>query len=235
MVGGYIGLVEELRARSEVSPYPAAPPEHEGFVLGLAFGLRHDFVAVIEKFTVTTSEVRQPGFEMPQQVDTALRLRLVRLMQRLDKLGYPELIALIAALLKALPRARMAPALVVDATSTGAPPIAMMRKAGLRPIAVTIFAGHDEIRVASDDWKIPRRALVSTLSVLAQSARLRVSPGLAESESFITGLSNFRSTAGSDAAWRDSIGESPVTSVAVAAWLAERPALATNFKFDLSR
>ena len=239
---GYIQFVEHMRAK-HASPYPAAPPEHEGFVIGCDLGQVADFTAlcVLEKVTVPSSEVIQKGFETPTTVDTTKRFRHLRHLQRL-KLGtdYPTVAKIVGALIKSLPPARIAPALVVDATGTGRPVIDMMRKSGLRPIAVTITAGYDEIRVASDDFRIPKRNLVSTLAVLMQSGRLKVAPELAEAETFVTELSNFKvkiSAAGHDSfnSWRDSIHDDLVLSVALAAWWSERKVTPTSIIFDLSR
>jgi hypothetical protein len=134
----------------------------------------------------------------------------------------------VSTMLKALPPAKQAPALVTDATGVGRPVIDMMSKAGLRPIAITITGGFDENMVLSNDWRIPKRNLVSTLAVLLQSGRLKVAPDLVEGETFVTELSNFKvkiSAAGHDSynAWRESIHDDLVLSVALAAWWGERP------------
>jgi hypothetical protein len=95
----------------------------------------------------------------------------LRHLQRLKLgTGYPAVVDIVSIMLKALPPAKQAPALVTDATGVGRPVIDMMLKAGLRPIAVTITGGFDENRVASNDFRIPKRNLVSTLAVLLQSA-----------------------------------------------------------------
>jgi hypothetical protein len=143
-------------------------------------------------------------------------------------------------MLKALPAAKQAPALVVDATRVGRPVIDMMQKAGLRPIAITITGGFDENRVLSNDWRIPKRNLVSTLAVLLQSGRLKVAPDLAEGETFVSELSNFKvkiSAAGHDSynAWRESIHDDLVLSVALAAWFGERKVLATSVSWSMAR
>jgi hypothetical protein len=68
---------------------------------------------------------------------------------------------------------------------------------------------------------------VSTSAVLLQSGRLKVAPDLPESETFIGELSNFKvkiSAAGhySYNAWRESIHDDLVLSVALGAWWGER-------------
>jgi hypothetical protein len=130
--------------------------------------------------------------------------------------------------------------LVTDATGVGRPVIDMMQKAGLRPVAVTITGGFDENRVMSNDFRIPKRNLVSTLAVILQSGRLKVAPELAESETFVSELSNFKvkiSAAGHDSynAWRESIHDDLVLSVALAAWWGERPVLPTHVTWSMER
>ena len=153
MAQGFIGFLEDQRAAKNVSPYATAPPEHEAFVIGCDLGQSQDFSAlsILEKITVKTSEVRQHGFEAPTVVDTTKKILHLRHLQRL-KLGtsYPEIVRIVGTIIKALPPARHPPVLVVDATGVGRPVIDMMKQAGLNPIAVTITAGHDENRIASN-------------------------------------------------------------------------------------
>jgi len=111
---------------------------------------------------------------------------------------------------------------------------------GLRPIAVTITGGFEENRVSSSEFNIPKRNLVSTLAVLLQSGRLKVAPDLAESETFIGELSNFKvkiSAAGHDSYndWRESIHDDLVLSVALAAWFGERKVMATSVTWSMQR
>jgi hypothetical protein len=115
-----------------------------------------------------------------------------------------------------------------------------MQKAGLKPIGITITSGHDENRMASNDWRVPKRNLVSTLAVILQSGRLRVAPDSAEAETFISELSNFKvkvSLAGNDSysAWRESIHDDLVLSVALAAWYGERKVMATHVHWSMAR
>ena len=228
---------------------PASPPPStegitsEGFVIGCDLGQANDYTAlcVLEKLRDTTSTIEQKGFEPPTCITSTRNIFHLRHLQRLKLgTGYPQVVDIVGVMLKALPAAKQAPALVVDATRVGRPVIDMMQKAGLRPIAITITGGFDENRVLSNDWRIPKRNLVSTLAVLLQSGRLKVAPDLAEGETFVSELSNFKvkiSAAGHDSynAWRESIHDDLVLSVALAAWFGERKVLATSVSWSMAR
>jgi hypothetical protein len=243
MSGGYIAFRAEREAQSRI-PVPTAASPHDAFVVGVDLGQAQDFTAlcVLEKITIDNSEIRpQQGFEPPTVVGGIKRVCHLRHLQRLKLgTGYPEIVDIVGTLLKALPAAKVAPALVVDATGTGRPVVDMMSKAGLRPIAVNITGGNVENYVGSNWWNIPKRNIVSTLAVIMQSGRLKVSPELVEAETFVSELSNFKvtiSAAGHDSynSWRESIHDDLVLSVALAAWWAERPVLPRNFVFTMSR
>jgi len=242
MSGGAVNFANSLGA----APPPAlalAAPTCEGYIVGCDLGQANDFTAlsILEKHRDTTSEIRQQGFEPPTGVTTTRNIFHLRHLQRLKLgTGYPDIVNIVSTMLKALPPAKLAPVLVVDATGVGRPVIDMMQKAALRPIAVTITGGFDENRVLSNEWRIPKRNLVSTLAVLLQSGRLKVAPDLAEGETFVSELSNFKvkiSAAGHDSynAWRESIHDDLVLSVALAAWYGERKVMATHVTWSMQR
>jgi hypothetical protein len=222
---------------------PADAAVVEGYILGVDLGQANDFTAlsILEKHRDTTSEIRQQGFEPPTATTTIKNIFHLRHLQRLKLgTGYPQIVDIVSTMLKALPPAKQAPALVTDATGVGRPVIDMMTKAGLRPIALTITGGFDENRVLSNEWKIPKRNLVSTLAVLLQSGRLKVAPDLAEGETFVSELSNFKvkiSAAGHDSynAWRESVHDDLVLSVALAAWYGERKVMPTSVSWSMQR
>jgi hypothetical protein len=240
------GIVGFAHSRAPAVPPPVAVDggrSCEGYVLGVDLGQANDFTAlcVLEKWRDSNTVVQQKGFEPPTSITTTRNIFHLRHLQRLKLgTGYPDVVNIVGTMLKALPTAKQAPALVTDATGVGAPVIDMMRKAGLKPIAVTITGGFDENRVASNDYRIPKRNLVSTLAVLLQSGRLKVAPDLAEGETFVSELSNFKvkiSAAGHDSynAWRESIHDDLVLSVALAAWFGERRVLPTSVSWSMER
>jgi len=239
------GLIHFLNTLDQATPPPGtdARAAVESYIVGVDLGQANDFTAlsILEKHRDTTSTIEQKGFEPPTQITTTRNIFHLRHLQRLKLgTGYPDVVNIVSTMLKSLPSAKNAPALVTDATGVGRPVIDMMQKAGLRPIAITITSGHDENRVSSAEWRIPKRNLVSTLAVLLQSGRLKVAAGLTEAEVFIAELSNFKvkiSAAGHDSydAWRESIHDDLVLSVALAAWFGERRVLPTNITWSMER
>jgi hypothetical protein len=245
MTGGIVNWANSLGAGQAPPPPPPATEGRsvEGYIVGCDLGQANDYTAlsILEKHRDTTTEIQQKGFEPPTSVTTVRNLFHLRHLQRL-KLGtsYPDVCHVVGTMLKALPGAKLAPALVIDKTGVGAPVFDLMQKAGLKPIGVTITGGFDENRVLSNDWRIPKRNLVSTLAVLLQSGRLKVAPDLAEGETFVSELSNFKvkiSAAGHDSynAWRESIHDDLVLSVALAAWFGERKVLPTHVTWSMAR
>jgi hypothetical protein len=239
------GAIHFANSGVHASPPPAIEGRTcEGYVVGCDLGQANDFTAlcILEKLRDSVTTLSQKGFEPPEGVTVTRNIFHLRHLQRLKLgTGYPEIVNIVGTMLKALPTAKLAHALVVDATGVGRPVIDMMQKAGLRPIAVTITGGFDENRVLSNEWRIPKRNLVSTLAVLLQSGRLKVAPDLAEGETFVSELSNFKvkiSAAGHDSynAWRESIHDDLVLSVALAAWWGERKVMPTYIPgLDMSR
>jgi hypothetical protein len=201
-----------------------------GFTVGCDLGQARDFtaIAILERVRVTTERLAQPGFEQPRYERRETAEEHLRHLQRLP-LGtaYPEIVSVLATMMKALP-ARPRPAhLVVDATGVGRPVVDMIRSAGLRPVAVTITGGFDEANPSALDWRVPKRNLVSALAVLLQSGRLRISPQLSEADNLVRELLNFKvkvSPAGHDSyeAWRESIHDDLVLATAIATWWSER-------------
>jgi hypothetical protein len=236
------GLVTRANAAAgsrTASPFPdtaAVCEACEGYIVGCDLGQSADYTAlsVLEKHRETNTTSPQKGFEPPSSVTVTRNVFHLRHLQRL-KLGtsYVDVCDIVGTMLKALPKAKSAPALVIDKTGVGAPIHDLMAKAGLRPIGVTITSGYDELRVLSNDWRVPKRNLVSILAVLLQSGRLKVAPDLSEAETFICELGNFKakiSATGHDSydSWRGSIHDDLVLSVALASWFGERKVLPTH-------
>jgi hypothetical protein len=243
MSGGFIHFANSRGVQASPALPATAAPACEAYIVGCDLGQANDYTAlsILEKHREVTSTVEQRGFEPPTDVTTTRNIFHLRHLQRL-KLGtsYPDVCNIVGVMLKALPPAKLAPALVIDKTGVGAPIFDLMQKTGLRPIAITITGGFDEVRVLSNDWRIPKRNLVSTLAVLLQSGRLKVAPDLAQAETFISELSNFKvkiSAAGHDSynAWRESIHDDLVLSVALAAWHGERPVMPTHVSWSMER
>lgn len=189
----------------------AAPElwEFERFYLGLDLGQAQDYtaLAVLEK----------QGEEYH-----------VRHLER-PRLGtpYPAIVERVRSLLSSGPL-KGNTALVVDKTGVGAPVVDMFRKAGLRPVAVTITGGN-VVTKEEDGYHVPKRDLVSTLQVLFQAGRLKVAAKLPQARLFVEELLNFqvkidlRTAHDSYGAWREGTHDDLVLAVALACWYAEHP------------
>jgi hypothetical protein len=121
------------------------------------------------------------------------------------------------------------PALVADATGVGAPVIDMLRAAGLSPAAVTITGG-DTVSRDGQNFRVPKRDLVSTVSVLLQTKRLKIVPTLREAQTLTKELLAFKvsinlrghASFGNDVGpWRENPHDDLVLAVAMACWYGE--------------
>lgn len=117
--------------------------------------------------------------------------------------------------------------LIVDATGVGQPVVDMLDKIDLRPIAITITGGNEINQVAWNRYHVPKRNLVSTLTHLLGTGRLKVASELAEASTLIHELKDFkvkidlRTAHDAYGAWREGEHDDIVLSLAVALWVAE--------------
>jgi len=148
---------------------------------------------------------------------------------------YPVVVETVAARITAL-RAVVPPptvVLAIDKTGVGAPVLDLIRRAalGVPLLAITITGGTAVVR-DGEEVHVPKRDLVSTLSVLLQSGRLKVAEGLPLAHVLTTELLNFRVKislsghdsygAGTDAAWREAgTNDDLCLAVGMACWAAE--------------
>lgn len=116
---------------------------------------------------------------------------------------------------------------IVDATGVGSPVIDMMRNAGIHPVSITITGGDSVNKEAGDNYRVPKRDIVSTLQVLFQTGQLKVADKLSLAPVFIQELINFKVTINvktahdSYEAWREGVHDDLVLSVGLAAWYAK--------------
>jgi hypothetical protein len=85
------------------------------------------------------------------------------------------------------------PTIVVDATGVGRAVLDMLRRAGLKPKAVTIHGGN-VVTSANGEWRVPKRDLVAAVQVALQTGKLKIARRLPLAPLLIEELLNFRVT-----------------------------------------
>jgi hypothetical protein len=177
------------------------------YVVGVDLGQTADYTAI------TILEEREPN-----SYD-------VRYLERLRNTPYPSIVRRLDHLVRRLPER---PSMAVDATGVGRPVVDMIRDANLPasvyPITLT---GGDAVVRDGMERHVPKRDVASTIAVLLQTGRLRISRRLNESDTLLRELLNFRvkiSLSGHDSyeAWREQEHDDLVLAVGLAAWLFEK-------------
>ena len=106
-------------------------------------------------------------------------------------MSYPDQIAHIIALRRTPPLDRVLTAIVVDQTGVGRPVVDMIRRARLKPIAVTITAGQQETHTPEGDYHVSKLLIVSRLLSAFHEKTLRISKHLPDAATLVTELQNF--------------------------------------------
>ena len=219
------------------------------FILGVDLAQSQDYTAltILERNRVDTGRmVTQtiPGSSLyngatgkfvggNRRITTAITQNYYE-AQYLERLAigtpYPAQVARIRQLSDELKKTTGAtPLLVADATGVGRPVLDMLRSAGLAPAAVTITGG-DAVTKDGQDFRVPKRDLVSAVQVLLQSKRLKVATGLPEAHTLTSELLAFKVSVslkghdayGNDAGpWRENPHDDMVLAVALACWFGE--------------
>lgn len=124
-------------------------------------------------------------------------------------------------------------ALVVDQTGVGRPVLDILREHGLAVTGITIHGGDTVVRVAADEWRVPKRVLVGQVQAAMQTKRLRAAASLPDWPALKTELTNFKakiSLSGHDSYgagggaedWRGGGAHDDLTlAVAMAVWWGE--------------
>jgi hypothetical protein len=186
---------------------------------------------------VSNSWFVKEGARNGRLIDRPLRVD-VRYLERLPlRMAYPDQIAHLGALLRRPPLATARPALVVDQTGVGRPVVDLLRRAGLRPIGVTITSGD---RAAVDwthgpdaEWHVAKLLLVSTLQAALNEHTLRIAKTLPDARAFVEELMDFRATIGEATGYtsfgaREGAHDDLVLAVALGLWWATRTAHAAT-------
>src|SRR5215469_1475735 len=148
---------------------------------------------------------------------------------------YPGIVAHVGRLLGKLP-ARTE--LVIDITGVGKPVFEMFTYSGISPLGVFITAGTAETR----DFAIcgvPKLTLVSRLQALLHQGRLKIQRELAEAETLVRELQDFRMdfTAAGHLTFNARSGKRDdlVLALAIAVWRAHGGGMASYGLFELMR
>jgi len=209
------------------------------FFAGLDLGQAHDYtaLAIAEVVAVPTGElepipgshvVDPDGRSRPVTREKTARRYDLRYLHRFPlNTPYPDIVAAVAGLLAREPLAGADVTLAIDHTGVGRPVYDMFTKARLRGtlVPVTIHGGDAASRDGRG-WRAPKRELISVTQVLLQTERLRIAPALAEADTLVRELADYRvtiSAAGHDSyAARQGQHDDLVLAVALAAWTSER-------------
>lgn len=213
-----------------------------GAAVGVDLGQANDPTAVAIALRYEDPAERAPAHvggstTAPRVVAPGVTCGIVHL-ERL-KLGttYPDVVARVQKILahpqfapppEPIKGRQLRPELIVDATGVGRPVLDMMRKAGLRPIGVTVTGG-DKATQDGEMWRVPKRELVSVLQVLLQTERLQVSRALPLAGVFIDELLRFKvkidaiTAHDSYGAWREGEHDDLVFAASIACWRLTRP------------
>lgn len=211
------------------------------YILGVDLAQSSDYTAlcVLERTEVDTGRrrpnpvlLRVPKMQgIPRSLSVTEHHYAAKHLERLP-IGtpYPAQVARIKALSDRLRQdTGTAPALVVDQTGVGRPVVDMLRTAELSPAAVTITGG-DAVSQDRNDYRVPKRDLVSVVQVLLQSDRLKIARALPEASTLTSELLAFKvsiSLKGHDSygndvgPWRENPHDDMVLAVALAVWYGE--------------
>jgi phage FluMu gp28-like protein len=149
----------------------------------------------------------------------------VRHLERTRHVPYPDVVSRLKTLVAHLPAV---PSIAVDATGVGRPVVDMVREAKIPGDLYSItLTGGDSVSGVGMERRVPKRDVASTIAVLLQTGRLKVSPRIPDASVLLHELLNFRVKINVNAnetyeAWRESDHDDLVLAVGLAAWLKER-------------
>lgn len=173
-------------------------------------------------------EVRSLNYYRPDLIHRPPNPPLALLhLDRLElRTPYPEVVGRIDTTIRTPPLRLDRTPLIVDATGVGLPVVEMMRQAGLGPTACTITSDFNvTIDPYDGGYRVPKRDLISTMSVLLEQRRLKIPTTLPNSAMLVKELQEFKRTVtkvGNDsyAAERDR-HDDMVLTIALACWYRE--------------
>jgi hypothetical protein len=133
--------------------------------------------------------------------------------------------AVIVRRVKAILTGLREPTLVLDVTGVGKAAVELFREAELAPYVVTITAA-DEVTDDFQNFRVPKRDVISTAQVLLQTDRFKIAKDLPNAQLLLRELQCFRMNVDlkkTDAlAWREGANDDLVLALAVGLWMGER-------------
>jgi hypothetical protein len=214
-------------------------PKPVCFVLGVDLGQARDFsaiaineVSLADRITYQQTDFQPQPAELKREVVVHHRIRHVERIA----LGtsYPDVIDLVANRLSRVPKMPRDPVLVADATGCGRPVMDLMRKQGLKPLAVSITGGSGET-ISGWQANVAKKILASGVAVALDTERLRVVATGPHVDVLKNELRAFRvkvsaSQNESFESWRENDHDDLVLATALAIWAGER--LKRRFKVN---
>jgi hypothetical protein len=193
-----------------------------GYIFGLDLGQSQDYSALI-LIERTPPRVDEAPFKVPVQIPASYSVRYAHRWP----LGtdYVQVVRDVATRLARSPVAGQA-ALVVDRTGVGQAVIDVVRKAGLKPIAVHVHGGA-VVTTGSWVYNVPKRDLVGVVQVLLQQERLTFARQMPLMQPLFQELQSFRqkidpvTAHDSYSAWREQDHDDLVFALALALWWGE--------------
>lgn len=163
----------------------------------------------------------------------------VRHLERLPAgTPYPEQVAKTKDLIAKLVQTPAKVSLVIDQTGVGRPVTDLFKAAKLKPQRATVTGG-DSVSREGDEYRVPKRDLVSSAQVLLQAKRLTIASSLPLAQVLVSELLAFKATitlqrensAAPPEPWRERSNDDLVLAVALAAWYSEthRPVQTSGF------
>lgn len=201
--------------------------------IGVDLGQQHDYTAicVVELLDYRTGNVRRwteevgDGLAVERRHEERVKHYHLRHLERHLGRSYVAIADRVIELTKT-PELKAAD-VVLDMTGVGRPVADMLRDRGVAMLYPVTITGGDKVTNDGEEYRVPKRDLVSTMQVLMQNRRLRIASTIPLRETLVTELSNFKvkinESTGHDTYehWRDSDHDDLVLAVALACWFGE--------------
>lgn len=220
------------------------------FIVGLSLGQAQDTTALCI-LEVTKHDTGDVWHDMPSmsywengrkiggEVDTHPVYEHSYAVRHLERLAagtpYPEQVSKTKELVNRLEKQNGRVSLIVDQTGVGRPVTDMLRAAKLRPHAAVVTGG-DTPSQEGEEYRVPKRDLVSSAQVLLQSKRLTIASSLSLAQVLVSELLSFKATitlsrensSAPPEPWRERTHDDLVLAVALAAWYGENQPRTTD-------